>query len=301
MNVLIIGSEGFIGNHCVRYFIRKGYNVTGSDLQNAPSLPYAYIKTSRLTPELSLHQKEFDFCIYAGGNGSVPISFSDPVLDFEANVLDIVKLLEEIKKSDPGCRFLNISSAAVYGNPSRLPVAESDPVLPLSPYGWHKYMSEIACKEYFTLHGVRTCSMRPFSVYGPGLRKQIVWDIYQRTLTQPDEITLSGTGKETRDFIFIDDFVQAVDLVLHKAAFEGEALNVASGVETSISDLATLLLKNLDYKGRLMFSNASRQGDPLNWKADIEKLAGLGMSAPTPLTEGILKTAAWLSTLPKTS
>jgi len=76
------------------------------------------------------------------------------------------------------CKYLHISSAAVYGNPKQLPVKETDNCQPLSPYGWHKWMSELICQEYFRLYNIRSLIVRPFSVYGPGLRKQLFWDLY---------------------------------------------------------------------------------------------------------------------------
>jgi UDP-glucose 4-epimerase len=278
MKILIIGSEGFIGKHCVDYFVKKGLDVFGCDLINVTSESYTYIKVSRIQPDYSklFSQHNFDFIICAGGNGSVPISFSSPLMDFEANVSDVLMLLNYVKEHNSNSKFINISSAAVYGNPQTLPVSEDSIIAPMSPYGWHKYMSELACKEYYELFNVKTCSIRPFSVYGPGLKKQIIWDIYQKFIHNGIAIELYGTGEETRDFIFIEDLVASIDLIIEKSDFKGEIYNLASGHSINIKNLASLLLQEIGFTGELKFNNEIRQGDPRFWLADISKIKTLG-------------------------
>lgn len=267
---------------------------------NAPSAAYHYIKISRLSPDYDVlfNARTYDCAVFAAGNGSVPISFEQPVMDFEANVGDVVKLLDLIRLNNSQCKLLNISSAAVYGNPKALPVNETAEASPISPYGWHKYMSELVCKEYVVLHQLKTCSIRPFSVYGPGLRKQIIWDIFQKMLKTPAAIELFGTGDETRDFIYIDDLVNAITLIIHQAGFNGEVYNVASGTDITIKDLTGLFQLKTEYKGKLTFNNVVREGDPRFWKADITKLKALGFAPQTTIEEGLKKTAEWLKTNP---
>src|SRR5690606_20851190 len=130
-----------------------------------------------------------------------------------------------------------------------------------SPYGWHKYYGELLCKEYHTLYQVRTCFLRPFSVYGPGLRKQLLWDLFPKSRTS-SKIELFGTGNETRDFIYIDDLVQAIALVIEQSPFDACAYNVASGTETSIEEIASSYLRSLNPKAQLSFNNITREGDP---------------------------------------
>jgi nucleoside-diphosphate-sugar epimerase len=115
-----------------------------------------------------------------------------PLNDFEANCLDTFKILESIRNFSPSTKFLYISSAAVYGNPKRLPVRETDGIDPISPYGWHKYYGELMGHEYTSLYGLKTSSVRPFSVYGPGLRKQLFWDLFLKS-RQTNKIDLFGT------------------------------------------------------------------------------------------------------------
>ncbi|HMJ45974.1 MAG TPA: NAD-dependent epimerase/dehydratase family protein, partial [Ferruginibacter sp.] len=166
MKLIIIGSQGFIGSHLCEYFFKNGYDVYGTDVLDPPAnIKYRYSKVSRLSTEWEelLSTDKFDFCINAAGSGNVSYSVSHPLIDFEANTLDVVKILDAIRKSNLLCKYLHISSAAVYGNPAHLPITESAPLNPISPYGYHKLMSEIVCKEYAALFGIQVAIVRPFS------------------------------------------------------------------------------------------------------------------------------------------
>ena len=296
MKILILGSEGFIGRTLTRSAIKKGWEVTGCDLTEATAADYAYYKVSLLSADLEqvFSDRSYDACINAAGSGNVPYSLAHPLSDFEANVSSVIHILEAIRKFNPDCRYLHISSAAVYGNPVQLPIMETAAQLPLSPYGWHKQMSEQLCLEYCRQFGVRTAVTRPFSVYGPGLRKQLFWDIYQKILQSGNTLELWGTGKESRDFIFVEDLVHALWLVLEKGNMQGECYNVAAGIETTISDAAQLFIKALEKKTNLIFNQHVRPGDPLYWRADISRLASLGFTPGYSLQEGLQITANWI-------
>ena len=101
----------------------------------------------------------------------------------------------------------------------------------------HKLMAEQICQEFNRFWGIRTCCLRIFSAYGPRLKKQLLWDIYQK-IKKNDELVLYGTGNETRDFIYISDIIRIIDMVIQKAEFRGEALNIANGKQIKIKDIA---------------------------------------------------------------
>ncbi|NOT76638.1 MAG: NAD-dependent epimerase/dehydratase family protein [Cyclobacteriaceae bacterium] len=296
MRILILGSEGFIGSHCVRFFLSYNHNVAGADLFEQPLQQYAYTKVSRLSPELDeiFTAEIFDAVINASGSGNVPYSMTHPVLDFEANSLDTIRVLDAIRKHQPGCKYIHISSAAVYGNPVRLPIQEDDEKIPLSPYGWHKLISEQLCKEYTKIFTLNTAVVRPFSVYGPGLKKQMFWDIYQKTLGNKGSIELHGTGNESRDYIYINDMIHALDCILRNAPMQGEVYNLATGEETTIKKAVELFLHALDGTREYYFNNTVRPGDPLNWRADISKLKVLGFNSQVSVSKGLQELAEWL-------
>lgn len=297
MRVLILGSEGFIGNHLVKFFLQKKWEVTGCDLIEASVTGYQYHKISLLSADLEqlFVGLRYDTCINAAGSGNVPYSLTHPLSDFEANVSSVIHVLEVIRKYNPDCRYLHISSAAVYGNPRQLPIEETAVLAPLSPYGWHKQMSEQLCLEYYQQFGVRTAVTRPFSVYGPGLRKQLFWDVYQKLAKAEDALELWGTGKESRDFIHVEDLVQALWLILEKGNMEGEAYNVATGVETTIEQAVGLFIRSLQKNTTLTFNQKGRPGDPLYWRADISRLTSLGFEPAWSLEKGLQLTANWIT------
>jgi UDP-glucose 4-epimerase len=295
-SILIIGSEGFIGRHCVAYYLKNNYRVFGCDLVDYSSQDYNYNKISRLSPDFDFlfEDQAYDYCINAAGNGSVPVSIEHPLTDFEANCFDVIRLLELIKKNSPGCKYLHISSAAVYGNPVELPVDEDAKLSPLSPYGWHKLIAENICAEYSSLYQLNIAVVRPFSVYGPGLRKQLFWDLYKKSKQDAHEIVLWGDGTESRDFIYIDDLVKAIAIILDDNTEKFSVFNLASGVETSIQNIVELFYKELNIKTPIIFNKQSRPGDPKNWRANISKLKQIGFNQSTPIEQGIKLTAEWI-------
>jgi UDP-glucose 4-epimerase len=291
MNILIIGSEGFIGSHCIAHFSNAGDTVYGADLFEWSSKPYTYFKVSRLSPEFEelFRTHVFHAVINCAGSGNVPYSMTHPLIDFEANGLDVIRILDTIRLHNKDCRYIHLSSAAVYGNPARLPISESDPLHPLSPYGWHKLIAEQLCKEYTTVYGLQTAIIRPFSVYGPGLHKQMFWDLFQKInhAAANTSIELLGTGKESRDYIHVADLVKGIDLVLRKGILKAEMYNLASGIETTIEEVVAVFFGALEFAGKYAFNGHVREGDPLNWRADITKIKGLGFAAGFDIPAGM--------------
>jgi UDP-glucose 4-epimerase len=299
MRILVLGSEGFIGSHFRDFFLQNKIDIVGLDLFEQPSKPYKYIKVSRLSPEFeeAFQQYSFDVAINAAGSGNVGYSMSHPLSDFEANCLDVIRVLDILRKFQPECRYIHLSSAAVYGNPAHLPVREEHPLQPLSPYGWHKLVSEQLCREYTSIFHLRTAIIRPFSVYGPGLKKQLFWDIHQKLLAATGKIELSGTGNESRDFIYIGDMVKAVDLIIRKGALQGECYNIASGAECTIEKAVKTFIEATGIQAGCFFNGKVREGDPLNWRADISKLTLLGFKPDVELQQGLKLVANWMQTL----
>ena len=297
MKILIIGSEGFIGKSCLLFFQNSGHEIHGCDLQDLMNTDYPYYKISRLTPGFDniFNKNSFDVCINAAGSGSVPLSITNPSSDFEANTIDTFKILETIRVYNTSCKYVNMSSAAVYGNPQGLPIHEDSRIQPLSPYGWHKFYSELICREFNTLYGIATCSVRPFSVYGPGLKKQLFYDIYKKTLDCTNVLTLFGTGQESRDFIYISDLISCIALIIEKGAIQGEVYNAASGQETTIDVAASTFVKFINPAIQVKFNGEQRIGDPNNWCADISLLKNIGFKSKISLDQGLQNYAEWIT------
>jgi UDP-glucose 4-epimerase len=296
---LVIGSEGFIGKHLVEHLTKQGHEVAGIDIFDIADPEYLYFNSNKdiRTIEPFLSQHHFEVCINAAGNGNIAYALQFPAEDFIMNCSDVFYLLQLLKQHQPGIHYIHFSSAAVYGNPESLPVTEYASYKPISPYGWHKLMSEQICREYHELHGMAISIVRPFSVFGPGLKKQIIWDLYQKCSNCTTTIELWGTGKETRDFIFISDLAQAVNIISGHKPEELAIYNLGSGKGISIAEVAGLFTKKFNDAITVVFNNKVREGDPLYWCADISKIRALGYSPVTGIDKGIEEYIKWVKTL----
>ena len=293
IKILVIGSAGFIGGFCSAY-LRKENDVWECDVFPQNDNPRYFCVGKENAEYSAIFQSQiFDFCINCCGSADVPFSLKNPALDLQLNTLNVIKILEAIRLYNPRCKFLTMSSAAVYGNPLHLPIRENSPTNPVSPYGFHKMFAEKVCEEYFRFWGIQTCCLRVFSAYGPGLKKQILWDLYQK-FSAGNVVNLWGTGNETRDFIYVTDLVHAIDLAIKNSSFQAEIINVANGKQYSISNVVSLFAKEFDSSTRIInFSGTERTGDPICWEADIAKLKRWGYSPLVTIETGIRNYIQW--------
>lgn len=294
MKILIIGSRGFIGSHCVDYFSKEN-EVWECDVVIDYDKPrYIFIESVDSDFQEIFINHKFDVCINCSGAANVPFSLEKPFNDFQLNAVNVFKILDAIRRFNPDCKYLNMSSAAVYGNPMSLPITEAMPFAPVSPYGMHKQMAEMICEEFYRFWGIKTACIRIFSAYGPGLKKQILWDLAQKATSENESIHLFGTGYETRDFIYISDLVSLIDCVIRNASFEGDVINAANGRQIEIRQIAEHMMEALRCDKPIVFSGSNRKGDPLNWEADIEKVKMLGYEQKVTIREGINDYVKWL-------
>lgn len=296
LRILIIGSKGFIGSHTYNYFLHlAGYDSWACDVVvDYVDDRYFLIDSSNSDFNEIFDTVSFDICINCSGAASVPDSLIHPFRDLTLNVFTVGKILEAIRRHSPSCKFINISSAAVYGNPPILPVTTDSEIKPVSPYGFHKLYSEQLCKEYHTFFNLQTLSLRVFSVYGQGLKKQLFWDWYQKSKDN-DVVSIFGTGNESRDFIYIDDLLAVIVLAIHNGTFNGSVVNVANGEEVFIRDAAAIYLGYLDKE--YVFKGETKPGDPVNWVADITDIARWGYTNKIKLEEGLKRYIEWVKEL----
>lgn len=295
MKVIIIGSKGFIGQHLSNHYKDKGYDVWGADVvvDYVHTEHYFLIDASNSDFTSVFQYIVFDICINCSGAASVPDSLINPFRDYYLNAINVFKILEAIKNFQPDCRFINLSSAAVYGNPKHLPVKETAIPNPLSPYGIHKLQAEQICKEFHDFHNLKTCSLRIFSAYGIGLQKQLFWDLYKKAKSGIPFI-LYGTGNESRDFIYISDLVNAIEIAAKCASFRADVINVANGNEIRIKDVVSAFFSLFEPEITYSFSGETREGDPANWMADISKLASFGYEPSIDISTGLRKYYEWI-------
>lgn len=300
MKVLIIGAKGFIGAHLTRFLRLKGFDLTEADIVHE----YGNENYIQLDPNASDYEFEqiftnayFDACINCSGAAIVKESFENSLHDYRLNTVNVYRILNSIRLHNPKCTFITISSAAVYGEPQELPVKESQDLKPLSPYGFHKKQSEEICQYFAELFEINTVALRVFSAYGPGLKKQLFWDLNQKYLKAVDLIELFGSGEETRDFIFVEDICEIIEIVILSEPKGFKIYNLGSGVESKIKDVAKVFFDQIGYEGEIRFKNETLPGYPSKWVADVSSLNGLGMNNFVRLEEGISKYIEWVRSI----
>lgn len=299
-NILITGVNGFIGSHMAEKCLNDGYNVIGIDI-NSISVIDA-IKYY----QLNLYEDTIDdilkiYCpfalIHCAGMADVNYSVQHPDSDFVSNVVIVRKVLYSVKNVAKSTRFIFLSSAGVYGNPISNPISEKHEKNPISPYALHKVLAEDICWYFVKQYHIDVRVLRIFSAYGVGLKKQIFWDMGQK-VKKYRKLELFGTGKETRDFIYIDDLVCAIQLIMETEKTDESIYNVANGVEIKIRDAAEMFCDECGISKKLIiFNGHERQGNPVNWCADIEKIKVLGYEPKNNINVGISKYVTWLRTI----
>lgn len=295
--VVITGAQGFIGRRLVDYFLDKGYIVSGWGREdsglNEPWFRKVDMENSEKV-EKELKTDCPDIIIHCAGSANVGESVLFPERDFTGNVLLTHNLLVAMHRLGLNhVRVVFLSSAAVYGNPSSLPISEEMALNPLSPYAMHKILCEDICRYYIRNYNMNIKIARIFSAYGRGLKKQIFWDMYQKYL-KTDKLEMFGTGQESRDYIHIDDLAKAICLI---ATTDSEHIlfNVANGRDISIRHVTECFADciNID-RAVISFNGVVREGDPLNWRADISRLEQLGYCQTIEIREGLLDYVKWL-------
>jgi len=299
--ILITGAAGFLGTALSYHCARQGMDVVGMDI--APlgdRAPYSsFYQTKGLEDDLGPILVEYrpTYLVNLAGNADVRRSLLDPREDFLGSAQLFSAVLDLVRRYSGDTKVLLASSAAVYGQPRSLPISENETLQALSPYGFHKWLCELLAREYADIYGLKTASMRIFSAYGAGLKKQILWDLCCKC-RDGGMIVLGGDGRESRDFIHADDIASAALCIFRSGVFAGECYNVATGKEITTSTLAHQVLGEFGVPtSRLKFSGIGRAGDPKNWRGDIRLLESLGFKPAVNFPQGISEYVEWFNKL----
>ncbi len=304
MKILVTGSSGFIGGAFGRYAAHAGHSVMGAgrSLRSANwSGEYHQVEITADRISQIVSGFEPDVLFHAVGTASVGASVKDPLADLQASALTWANVLEGVRRADRRPIMVLPSSAAVYGNPASLPVNEDSPIAPISPYGFHKAITEILGREYAECYGLDLIICRFFSVFGSEQRRLLVWELYNQLVSSESTVWIDGTGSESRDFLDIDDVVSALlGLIEQRLQNRNDSggfsiLNVGRGEETDVSTLARQLRDLVAPEKEIRCRGNVRKNDPLHWRADVSRLqAILPAWQPKSLTEGLSNcVAAW--------
>lgn len=302
MNVLITGASGFVGSIVAVEAARRGWTVhgcsragtaAGSCYDGWHSLNWEQGPESLLS---IIDRVQPAIIVHAAGSASVADSLSAPLADLQASLGSWSVLLEAVRLSGQRPVLVFPSSAAVYGNPASLPVAESAECKPVSPYGWHKLLCEGLAHAHANAFDASIVIARLFSVFGRHQRRLLMFELFDRLTTDAGPLKLMGTGRETRDFLDEDTVASALlDLATVKAALpptkEPLIVNIASGCETSTLQMAQALTHHCAPEREIVCCGQPRPGDPLRWCADISRLRYLLPSLRIPsLSEALQHT-----------
>jgi UDP-glucose 4-epimerase len=303
VRILVTGGAGFIGSHVADGFRAAGHevaivdNLTTGDRANVDPALTLYEADIR-APELERVFADFqpEVVDHHAAQANVPASLNDPVLDASINVLGGLNLLR-LSAAHGVRKFIYISSGgAMYGEPDAgsLPVPETAPVRPLSPYGASKQALEAWLGVYQRTFGLDFTVLRYANIYGPrqGIREEgAVVAVFATRMAADQPVTIDGTGQQTRDFVYVGDCVAANLAALDRGG--GQAVNIGTGRETSIEEIFASMAEVAGYSQRPAYGPA-RKGDVVRIALDPSRAKEhLGWEARMPLFDGLRATFSY--------
>ena len=292
MKILVTGVAGFVGLHVARQAISDGHEVFGLG-HGADELTgkFAALRDSSVSlPALNSLPVSPEIIIHCAGGASVARSFEGPLEDFQRTVDSTALVLEFARQSAGKVRVVLPSSAAVYGLAETFPMHPDDPCNPTSPYGLHKAMAEDLARSYASRFDVPIAIVRLFSIYGSGLRKQLLWDACTKLRQGPS--SFFGTGRETRDWLHVIDASKLLLAAAMRASTDCPIVNGGSGRSVAISDILELISATSGFASA-SFTGDVRPGDPVHYHADISGALAWGWGPTIPLERGIADYVAW--------
>lgn len=301
MRFWITGARGFIGTHLACHLSANDHEVLGIGHGHWPEARQEAGLAGWLDGEIAAANLEHllqqggapDCIVHLAGGSSVGYAIAHPYEDYTRTVTSTANLLEWVRGAAPAARVIAISSAAVYGAGHPAAITESAATHPFSPYGYHKLMMEQLLRSYAENYGISGLVLRLFSVFGPGLRKQLLWDLCQRMDTGPAVLELGGSGDELRDWTHVRDVVGGILAATELASTDVPVFNLATGVATPVRDVAACVVDAFGATCDLAFSGHARVGDPFALVADNASLAGHGIDCRTSAAEGIREYVTW--------
>lgn len=324
MRWLITGGCGFIGTSLVRNLTAQGGHrirvldnlSVGSREDLAAVCPYTEIDADQATISFSESEppvqlvvgdildesvalnvaRDIDVIVHLAANTGVAPSVEDPRKDCITNVIGTLNYLESARHNGVK-RFVLASSGAPLGE-QEPPLHEELAPHPVSPYGASKLAGEGYCSAYYRTFGVETVALRFGNVYGPGSgHKNSVVAKFIKQAMNGETLEIYGDGKQTRDFIFIEDLIGAIRLSATTEDIGGEVFQIATNAETTVSELLNQLLLVLDANGITdvnVVHGEHRQGDVMRNFSDTSKAwTNLGWKVKLGLSEGLDKTVSW--------
>ncbi len=296
--VLVTGGAGFIGSalateFCADHDVVVLDSLASGDREKIPD-GAAFIEGDiRDDATVAEAISDADLVFHEAAMVSVDSSVSRPTESQSVNVDGTLTILNAAREED--ARVVLASSAAIYGHPESLPIEESHPTKPTSPYGLNKLACDHYARLYQELYGVETVALRYFNAYGPGQTGGDyagVISVFIEQALAGEDITVHGDGEQTRDFVFIDDIVRANEAAA-RTEHTGEAYNVGTGASVTIRELAEMIQESTDTDADIVHTEP-REGDIDHSRAAVSNATEtLDFEASVSLREGIERTVEW--------
>jgi UDP-glucose 4-epimerase len=308
MKCLVTGVAGFIGSHLAEKLIEQAHHVLGVDCftdyyakeikqQNIDNLlksrNFTFVHQDILDLDLADILEGADVIFHLAAQAGVRTSWGQ---NFEIyaknNILATQCLLEAVKERNIK-KFVFASSSSVYGDTDDLPMKETSLPKPISPYGVSKLAAEHLCRLYWKNFNVPAISLRYFSVFGSRQRPDMAFHKFIKAILAGEEIVIYGDGKQTRDFTYISDIVEA-NILAMRSNVVGETFNIGGGARVQLSSVIQILEDILNTKARVKF-DVVQKGDVKHTFADISKAEEmLGYEPKVALTEGLRQQVKWM-------
>jgi len=311
MTCIVTGAAGFIGSHLCRRLLKKGFSVIGIDsftdfypkwIKNKNILPLMRDKKFEFIAEdinsigLTKLLNRSDYVFHLAAQAGVRTSWGHNFSVYTKNNIEATQKLLEAVKDTKIKKFIYASSSSVYGLCPELPISETSPLYPFSPYGVTKLAAEHLCYLYYKNFGLPLVSLRFFTVYGPGQRPDMAFHKFFKTIAEGEQISIFGDGKQTRDFTFIDDIIEANFASLEKGK-PGETYNIGGGTRKKLEDIIPIIEKICEKKAEINWEE-KQKGDMLHTFANIEKARkDLNYSPKTQIEDGLKEEWTWLRLL----
>jgi len=295
-NILITGGCGFIGSCIAKTLVSENDvkildNLSSGRLENIAEIRgRVEMHSADIRGDISSYFEGIDVVFHEAANVFIQKSIDDPHYDASVNISGTLNILEACRKHDVG-RVVYASSSAVYGDPVGLPIREDHPLHPKVPYGVSKMLGEQYCRVYHELYGLETVSLRHFNVYGPNQRADSPYSgviaIFINNALHEKPLTIYGDGSQIRDFVNVKDVVSTNIAAATSKKAVGKAINVGTGVQTSLHRLVDILSEIAGKKLDIVYAPA-RAGDIKNSVADITLAKDvLGFVPNVSLKEGL--------------
>jgi UDP-glucose 4-epimerase len=279
-NILVTGGAGFVGSHIVDRLSPDNKVIvldnlfTGllSNLEKSKER-ISFVKGDILDKKLVKDiVANVDFVFHLAAHVGNIRSLEDPYLDMDVNIKGMLNLLEACRTTNIK-RLIYSSSAAIFGEAKYLPIDENHPLMPESPYAVSKLAAEKYAFAFYTVYGIPTTCIRYFNIYGPrqgSSEYANVISIFLNRTKKGEPLTIFGDGEQTRDFVFVDDIVNANLLAATKPTAVGEIFNIATGEATSVNRIAEIIKEISGRESQIDYA-PPRAGEVRHSRANIEK------------------------------